>query len=71
MGLAENRAKSSNYAAYMKSKGIRRRTGQCPWGCGAAYSIDDMGRSLMIHLSRCLGGGRKRLSRLAGKSSRR
>lgn len=30
MGAAENRAKSAGQAAYMKERGIVRRTGQCP-----------------------------------------
>lgn len=30
MGAAENRAKSAAQAAYMKEKGIVRRTGRCP-----------------------------------------
>jgi hypothetical protein len=60
MGVAENRAKSSAQAAYMKERGIRRSTGQCPWGCGSSYSIDRPG-ALMEHLTRCQGGiGRKR-----------
>lgn len=66
MGLAEQRAKSSAYAGYMKERGIRRRTGQCPWGCGATYSIDDMGKSLILHLGKCQGGGKRRFR--AGKA---
>lgn len=30
MGVAENRAKSSAQAAYMKERGITRRSGRCP-----------------------------------------
>lgn len=59
MGVAENRAKSSAQAAYMKERGIRRKTGQCPWGCGATYSVDRSG-ALMEHLQKCRGGGAKR-----------
>lgn len=70
MGLAENRNKSQAHAEYMRKKGIRRRTGQCPWGCGFSYSIDDMGKSLIIHLGKCLGGGKRRF-RMPGKRSRR
>lgn len=58
MGAAENRAKSSAQAAYMKERGIMRRTGQCPWGCGAA--ITNGGPPLMNHLNRCQGGGKRR-----------
>jgi hypothetical protein len=58
MGVAENRAKSSAQAAYMKERGIMRKTGQCPWGCGAA--IPNGGQPLLNHLMRCLGGGVKR-----------
>lgn len=61
MGAAENRAKSSAMAAYMKAKGITRSTGQCPWGCGA--SIRNGGEALMSHLTGCRGGGAKRLAR--------
>ena len=58
MGLAENRAKSSAYAAYMKAKGIMRTTGQCPWGCGS--KIKNGGPALINHLTRCQGGGKRR-----------
>lgn len=58
MGAAENRAKSSAQAAYMKEKGIRRTTGACPWGCGA--QIQNGGPALMNHLNQCRGGGSKR-----------
>ncbi len=60
MGAAENRAKSSAYAAYMKEHGITRTTGQCPWGCGAA--VRNGGEALMSHLTRCRGGGDKRFA---------
>lgn len=53
MGLAENRKKSSEYAAYMKKKGIRRTTGACPMGCGAQVAIG--GPALINHLGRCQG----------------
>ena len=61
MGAAENRAKSSAMAAHMKALGIRRTTGQCPWGCGA--SIRNGGEALLSHLNVCRGGGFKRLAR--------
>jgi hypothetical protein len=67
MGAAENRAKSQAHAEYMKRMGIRRTTGQCPWGCGAAYSIVRPG-ALMEHLSRCQGGGKRRFR--IGKAKR-
>ena len=70
MGVAENRAKSSAQAAYMKERGIRRRTGQCPWGCGGSYSIDGNGQSLMSHLMKCQGGAAAKRSRsFAGRRS--
>lgn len=68
MGAAENRAKSAAQAAYMKERGIRRTTGQCPWGCGAGYSIDKPG-ALMDHLNRCQGGGKRRFRIGRGKRS--
>jgi hypothetical protein len=58
MGAAENRAKSSAQAAYMKERGIMRRTGACPWHCGAMIPIG--GQALMAHLNQCRGGGAKR-----------
>lgn len=58
MGAAENRAKSAAQAAYMKERGITRTTGSCPWGCGSA--IRNGGEHLLNHLSRCLGGGKRR-----------
>lgn len=58
MGKAEQKAKSQAFAEYMKKKGIRRRTGQCPWGCGAQIPIG--GQALMIHLNTCRGGGARR-----------
>lgn len=58
MGAAENRAKSSAYAAWMKLKGIRRTTSACPWHCGAF--IQNGGEALLNHLNVCRGGGAKR-----------
>jgi hypothetical protein len=59
MGLAENRAKSSAYAGYMKEKGIHRTAQACVWGCGAMVPINDT-NGLMNHLNRCEGGGKRR-----------
>lgn len=59
MGAAENRQKSQATAEYMKRKGVRRHTGQCPWGCGAGYSVDRP-NALMEHLNNCQGGGAKK-----------
>lgn len=58
MGAAENRAKSSAQAAYMKERGIMRTTSQCPWGCGA--QVKNGGQPLLNHLNVCQGGGKKR-----------
>lgn len=66
MGAAENRAKSSAYAAFMKAHGITRSTGKCPWGCGA--SVRNGGPPLLDHLNRCRGGGAAKLSRLNGRT---
>jgi hypothetical protein len=67
MGVAENRAKSSAQAAFMKERGIMRRSGQCPWGCGATYSTSPTGEgggtSLLSHLTRCVGGAAAKRSR--------
>jgi hypothetical protein len=53
MGRAENAKKSIEFAAYMKKMGIKRTTGQCPWGCGAA--LRNGGEALLNHLTRCTG----------------
>lgn len=67
MGAAENRAKSSAMAAHMKERGIMRRTGQCPWGCGAAITTG--GQALLNHLNQCKGGkARKRAAAIRGGS---
>lgn len=66
LGAAENRAKSSAQAAYMKERGIRRTTGQCPMGCGASYSIDRPS-ALMEHLTKCQGGGAKKRLRVVNQ----
>lgn len=58
MGVAENRAKSSAQAAFMKAHGIMRKTSQCPWGCGAA--IRNGGEALLIHLNGCRGGAARK-----------
>lgn len=59
MGAQEQRNKSQATAEFMKKMGIRRTTGQCPWGCGRPYSIMRPG-ALMEHLSKCRGGGARR-----------
>lgn len=61
MGAAENRAKSSAMAAYMKQHGITRTSGACPWGCGAL--VRNGGEALLSHLNACRGGGAKRFAR--------
>jgi hypothetical protein len=64
MGAAENRSKSQAHAEYMKQKGMTRKTGKCPWGCGATYATSPTGQgggaSLMNHLQKCQGGGKRR-----------
>lgn len=69
MGKTEQRTKSQAHAEFMKARGIRRTTGQCPWGCGASYSIEREG-ALMDHLNRCQGGGAKKRNRLTNVVSR-
>lgn len=56
-------------AAYMKDRGIKRTTGQCPWGCGSPISLG--GSALIAHLGRCQGGGAKKRARLTSFESRR
>jgi hypothetical protein len=67
MGVAENRAKSSAQAAYMKERGIMRKSAQCPWGCGGTYATNPTGQgggaSLMSHLMKCQGGAAAKRSR--------
>ncbi len=73
MGKAEQRNKSQAFAEYMKTRGITRKTGQCPWGCGFGYSTVREG-ALMDHLNRCQGGGAKkrlRLTSAVGRVARR
>lgn len=65
MGLAENRAKSSAYAAYMKEHGIVRRTAACVWHCGAMVPIG--GPGLINHLTRCRGGAAKKRDAVVGQ----
>lgn len=65
MGAQEQRNKSQATAEFMKKKGIRRTTGQCPWGCGAGYSIDREG-ALLNHLNQCEGGAAAKRRRAAG-----
>lgn len=70
MGAQEQRNKSQATAEFMKKKGVRRTTGQCPWGCGYGYSIDRPG-ALMEHLTKCEGGGKKRFRTPGGQRRRR
>jgi hypothetical protein len=60
MGAQENRNKAQAFAEFMKKHGIQRRSGKCPWGCGATYATSPSGSgsgtSLMAHLMRCQGG---------------
>jgi hypothetical protein len=69
MGAAENRAKSAAQAAYMKERGIMRKTGQCPWGCGS--KIVNGGPALLTHLGRCQGGGAKKHNRVLAQRGQR
>lgn len=76
MGAAENRAKAQAHAEFMKRHGVVRRTGQCPMGCGATYSVSPTGQgngmSLIAHLGRCVGGAAaKRLRAGSGRRVRR
>lgn len=57
MGLAEQRAKSAAYAAWMKAHGIQRNTAACPNHCGAMVRIG--GEALIAHLGVCRGKIRK------------
>ena len=41
------------HAAYMKAKGITRKTGSCPMGCSA--TIPNGGPALLAHLIKCTG----------------
>lgn len=52
-----SRGKSRETAAYLKKMGVERKTGMCPWGCGA--SIANGGGPLISHLTRCHGNPRK------------
>lgn len=54
---AERVAKDKAMAAYLKERGVKRTTGQCPWGCGRAVS--NGGGPLLIHLNTCKGSPRK------------
>lgn len=52
-------------AAYMKDRGITRKSGACPWGCGAM--VTNGGSALLAHLARCLGGGTAKRLRALGR----
>lgn len=70
MGVNENRVKAQKNAEDMKRRGVVRKTGQCPWGCGGTYRVTPGGGALsgggglMDHLNRCQGGGAKKRNRL-------
>ena len=49
----KNDSKMQAHAAWMKEKGIKRTSGQCPMGCGAM--IPNGGQALIFHLSKCKG----------------
>lgn len=55
MGSKAQAESSRNFAAFMKAKGITRRTGQCPIGASHTFAI---GR-LSEHLLTCPGPRRK------------
>lgn len=81
MGAAEQRVRSQKNAEDLKRRGVVRKTGQCPWGCGGQYVVNPhgggSGASLMNHLNQCQGGGAKKRQRLTnlvlrvGKRTRR
>ena len=49
----KNDPKMKQHAAWMKERGIRRTTGQCPMSCG--HSIPNGGQALLNHLRICTG----------------
>ncbi len=54
MGANERANRDKTMAAHLKKAGVMRRTGSCPWGCGA--SIANGGPGLLAHLTTCRGG---------------
>lgn len=52
--MASNRSnKDKAMASMLKSRGITRSSGACPWGCGR--SITNGGGPLLAHLGQCQG----------------
>jgi hypothetical protein len=75
MGAAEQRVRSQKNAEDLKRRGVQRRTGMCPWGCGSTYATDVGGTGskmsdLITHLGKCRGGGAKKRNRLTSVVSR-
>lgn len=66
--------RSKKNAEDLKRRGVQRRTGMCPWGCGSTYAVNLTGLSggepLLQHLRRCEGGGAKKRNRLNSPVSR-
>lgn len=57
--MASNRSmKDKTMAADLKKRGIERKTGACPWGCGRP--LQNGGQHLSRHLSTCQGSPRAR-----------
>lgn len=54
-GARSNKDKAM--ASFMKSKGIVRRSGACPWGCG--HLVANGGTPLLLHLNNCKGSSKK------------
>lgn len=75
MGAAEQRVKSQKTAEDLKRRGVRRKSAQCPWGCGGTYAVniggEGSGQSLMNHLNNCQGGAAAKRARAASSGRRR
>lgn len=55
--MASNRSnKDKAMASMLKARGITRKTGACPWGCGR--QIENGGGPLIAHLGRCRGANK-------------
>ena len=52
-GNGKRNMKDKEMAAYLKKMGIERRSGTCPWGCGA--QLANGGGALTTHLNVCKG----------------
>lgn len=55
----KNSKKDQEMAADLKKRGVERKTGQCPNGCGYGYRVNS--DNLVTHLNVCRG--RRRLIR--------